>query len=160
MIFKIAHQTWIYWIYVSFTSKPSYLPGGFNSGEPFSFERHVLCCTKINDPIVHCMIICIQCGNKHLFLMFTSLVCLFFFTTFFLQTLFPKVSNFFTINKNLIVCLMSFVKQCNIFCNFTFFFVGNLMKQLNNDESKVNILGGHRLQIRDQVIKRWEKVHE
>jgi hypothetical protein len=34
------------------------------------------------------------------------------------------------------------------------------MKQSNNDEFKVNILGGHGLQTHDQVIKRWGKAHE
>jgi len=66
---------------------------------------------------------------------------------------------FFTIKINLFVCLMSFVKQCDIFRTFTLFSFGNLMKQLNNDELKVNIHSGHGLQIHDQVIKRWGKAH-
>jgi hypothetical protein len=33
------------------------------------------------------------------------------------------------------------------------------MKQSNNNELKVNILGGHGLQTRDQIIKKWGKVH-
>jgi hypothetical protein len=32
---------------------------------------------------------------------------------------------------------MSFVKQCGIFCIFTFFSFGNLMKQLSDNELKV-----------------------
>ncbi len=55
---------------------------------------------------------------------------------------------------------MSFVKQNGIFHTFTFFSFAKLMKQSNNDELKVNIPGGHGLQTRDQVIKRWGKAHE
>jgi hypothetical protein len=67
---------------------------GFVSGEPFSFKCHVLCCARINDPIVHCMIISIQGGNKHLFLIFTSLVCLFFSSFFFFKQFLTKCSRF------------------------------------------------------------------
>ncbi len=55
---------------------------------------------------------------------------------------------------------MSFVKQCGIFLTFIFFSFGNLMKQSNNNELKVNIFGGHGLQTCDPIIKRWGKAHE
>jgi hypothetical protein len=58
---------------------------GFISGEPLSFKCHMLCCAKIDDPIVCCMIINIQGENKHLFLIFTSLVLFFFFIIFFFK---------------------------------------------------------------------------
>jgi hypothetical protein len=106
------------------------------------------------------MIIITQGGDKHLSLIFTSLVCFFFLITLLLQTIFHKMSGLFAIKTKLFVCLMSFVKQCNIFRIFTFFSFGNLMKQSSDDELKVNILGGHGLQTRDQVIKRWGKARE
>jgi len=99
---------------------------GFISGEPLLFERHVLCCARIDDPIICRMIISTQGGNKHLFLIFTSLVYLFFLITLFLQTIPHKVSGFFTIKAKLFICFMSFVKACNIFRTFTFFSFGNL----------------------------------
>jgi hypothetical protein len=91
---------------------------GFVSGEPFLFKCHVLCCARINDPIVHCMIIGTQGGNKHLFLIFTSLVCLFFLMILLLQTIPYKMFEIFTMKTNLSVCLMSFIKQCDIFHTF------------------------------------------
>ncbi len=133
---------------------------GFVSGEPFSFECHVLCCSKIDDPIIHHMIINTQGSNKHLFLIFTSLVCLFFLITLLLQTILHNVSKFLIIKAKLFICLMSFVKQCDIFHTFTFFSFGNLMKQSNNNELKVNIFSGHGFQTCDQIIKRWGKAHE
>ncbi len=83
---------------------------GFVSGEPLSFKCHVLCYAGIDDPIVRRMIINIQGDNKHLFLIFTSLVCFFFLITFFLKTIPHKMSRFFAIKTKLFVHLMSFVK--------------------------------------------------
>ncbi len=120
----------------------------------------MLCCARIDDPIVCCMIISTQGGNKHLFLIFTSLVYLFFLITLLFQTFLHKVSRFLTIKAKHFICLMSFVKQCSIFRTFTFFSFRNLMKQSSDDELKVNILGGHGFQTCDQVIKRWGKAHE
>ncbi len=37
---------------------------GFVNGEPFLFQCHVLCCARIDDPIVGHMIISIQGGKK------------------------------------------------------------------------------------------------
>ncbi len=88
---------------------------GFVSGEPLSFKCHVLCCVKIDDPIVRHMIISTQGGNKHLFLIYTSLVYFFFLITLLLQTIPHKVFGFFTIKAKLFVCLMNFVKQHGIF---------------------------------------------
>ncbi len=73
---------------------------GFINGEPLLFKFHVLCCPRINDPIIHCMIINIQCGNKHLFLIFISLVCLFLFQHFFSSNNFSQnVWIFYNKNK-------------------------------------------------------------
>jgi hypothetical protein len=88
---------------------------GFVSGEPFLFKFHVLCCARIDDPIIRRMIINMKGDNKKLFLIFTSLVCFFFFIILLFQTIRHKMSGFFTIKAKLFVCLMSFVKQCGIF---------------------------------------------
>jgi len=96
---------------------------GFISGEPFLFKCHVLCCAKIDDQIVGLMIISIQGSNKHLVLIFTSLVCPFFFITLLLQTIPHKEFRFYPMKTKLFVYLMSFVKQCGIFYTFTFFFL-------------------------------------
>ncbi len=135
---------------------------GFISGEPLSFKCHVLCCTRIDDLIICHMIISTQGNNKHLFLIFTSLVFFFFFflIILLLKIIPHKMSKFFAIKTKLFVCLMNFVKQCNIFGIFIFFSFGNLMKQSIDDESKVNIFRGHELQTCDQVIKRWGKAHK
>jgi hypothetical protein len=123
------------------------------NGEPFLFECHVLCCTKIDDLIVCYMIINIQCRNKHLFLIFfASLVCLFLLIILLLQTIHNKKNLFFTIKKP--YHLPYEFCQCGIFYTFIFFFLGKLMKQSNDNELKVNVLGGHGLQTHDQVIKR------
>ncbi len=113
---------------------------GFLNGEPLLFKCHVLCCAGIDDPMIHHMIISTQGGNKHLFLIFTSLVCFFFLITLLLQTISHKMSRFFVIKTKLFICFMSFVKQCNIFRIFTYFSFGNLMKESSNDKLKVNIL--------------------
>ncbi len=68
---------------------------GFISGEPFSFKYHVLCYAEINDLIVRRMIISTQGGNKHLFLIFTSLVCLSFSSLFFLKQILTKCLGFY-----------------------------------------------------------------
>jgi len=65
---------------------------GFVIGEPFSFEYHVLCCAKIDDPIICNMIISTQGNNKHLFFIFTSLICIFFLIILHFQTIPHKVS--------------------------------------------------------------------
>jgi len=101
----------------------------------------VLRCARIDDPIVFRMIISTQGGNKHLFLIITSLVCFFFFITLLLQTILHKASGFFTIKAKLFICLLGFVNQCGILFTFTFFSFGDLMKQSSDDELKVNILG-------------------
>jgi hypothetical protein len=67
---------------------------GFVNGEPLSFKCHVLCYVGIDDPIVCRIIISTQGGKKHLFLMFTSLVCFFFLVTLFLQQFLTKCPGF------------------------------------------------------------------
>ncbi len=101
---------------------------GFVSDKPLLFECHVLCCARIDDPIVCRMIISTQGGNKHLILIFASLFCPFFLITILFQTIPHKMSRFFAIKTKFFICLMSFVKQCNIFHTFTFFSFGNFMK--------------------------------
>ncbi len=78
---------------------------GFVSGEPFSFKCHVLCCVIINNLIVRCMIISTEGDNKHLFLIFTSLVSLFFLIILLLQTIPHKMFMIFTIKTNLLFAL-------------------------------------------------------
>jgi hypothetical protein len=51
----------------------------FVHGKPLLLDFHVLHCTKIDNPIIRGMIIGIQCDNKHLFVVFTSLIGVFFF---------------------------------------------------------------------------------
>ncbi len=63
----------------------------FVCGKPFLFECHVLCCTRINNPIIRGMIISTQCRNKHLFVIFTSLINFFLFNNFLLQTISHKI---------------------------------------------------------------------
>ncbi len=84
-----------------------------------------------------------QGDTKYLFLIFTSLVCVFFLITLFLQTIPHKVSGFFIIRAKVFVRRMSFVKRRDIFRTFAFFSFGKFMKQSTYDELKVNILCGH-----------------
>ncbi len=72
-------------------------------GKPFLFEYHVLRCTRIDNPIIRDMIIRTQCPNKHLFVIFTSVINFFFFVIFLLQTNFHKMFEFFTTETKLLV---------------------------------------------------------
>jgi hypothetical protein len=65
----------------------------------------VLCCVIINNLIVRCMIISTEGDNKHLFLIFTSLVSLFFLIILLLQTIPHKMFMIFTIKTNLLFAL-------------------------------------------------------
>ncbi len=53
-------------------------------GKPFLFKCHVLRSTGIDNPIIRGMIIGTQCRNKHLLMIFTSLISFFFFIIFLL----------------------------------------------------------------------------
>jgi hypothetical protein len=66
----------------------------FVGGKPFLFECHVLRCTKIDNPIIHGMIISTQCHNKHLLVIFTSLISFSFSSFFFFKQIFTKCPGF------------------------------------------------------------------